>query len=192
MVIDNRINFIHIPRTGGRFLHESLSLNNYHLTHIDFNKSFKEKEVPHLTYPEYEQHTYYRYPEKFCIVRDPVDRFISMISDTWMVDEKKIDKMFKDQTYFNEVIDHISLHNVGNWFVPQINFINHKTKIWRFEDKLDSKFINWLTDNFNIKIIIKADKVKWINSNTNKITLNDKQVGYIKDYYYKDYKILNY
>ena len=54
------------------------------------------------------------------------------------------------------------------------------------------RIIPYLNLNYNIKIIIKADKVKWINSNTNKITLNDKQVGYIKDYYYKDYKILNY
>jgi len=192
MIIDDRVHFIHIPRTGGRFLRDSLLLNNYPLNHIDFKKYFKEKEVPHLTYPEYEQYTYYKYTEKFCIVRDPLDRFISMISDTWMLNEKKIDKMFKDQNYFNEIIDQICLQNESNWFVPQINFINYKTKIWKFEDKLDEKFINWLADNFNIKITIKANKLQWVNSNTNKITLNNKQIGYIKDYYYKDYKILNY
>jgi len=192
MIIDDRVHFIHIPRTGGRFLRDSLLLNNYPITHIDFKKYFKEKEVPHLTYPEYEQHTYYKYTEKFCIVRDPLDRFISMISDTWILNEKKIDKMFKDQNYFNEIIDQICLQNESNWFVPQINFINYKTKIWKFEDKLDEKFINWLADNFNIKITIKANKLQWVNSNTNKITLNNKQIGYIKDYYYKDYKILNY
>ena len=192
MIIDDRVHFIHIPRTGGRFLRDSLLLNNYPITHIDFKKYFKEKEVPHLTYPEYEQYTYYKYTEKFCIVRDPLDRFISMISDTWMLNEKKIDKMFKDQNYFNEIIDQICLQNESNWFVPQINFINYKTKIWKFEDKLDEKFINWLADNFNIKITIKANKLQWVNSNTNKITLNNKQIGYIKDYYYKDYKILNY
>lgn len=192
MIIDDRVHFVHIPRTGGRFLRDSLALNNYTLSHIDFKIFFKEKEVPHLTYPEHEQYTYHRYSEKFCIVRDPLDRFISMISDTWMLDEKKIDKMFKDQTYFNEVLDQVSLQNESNWFVPQINFINHKTKIWRFEDKLNKKFIDWLADNFNIKITIKANKLQWANCNTNKITLNNKQIGYIKDYYYKDYKILNY
>jgi hypothetical protein len=192
MIIDDRVHFVHIPRTGGRFLRDSLLLNNYTLTHIDFVKLFKGKEVPHLTYPEYEQYSYNRYPENFCIVRDPLDRFISMVSDTWMLNEKKIDKMFKDQTYFDEIINQISLQNESNWFVPQINFINYKTKIWRFEDKLDEKFIKWLADNFNIKIIIKADKQQSVNSYTNKINLNNKQIGYIKDYYYKDYKILNY
>ena len=48
--------------------------------------------------------------------------------------------------------------------------------------------------NFNIKITKFNDKhhAKVGESNRNDVILNSKQIGYIKDYYYKDYKILNY
>jgi len=44
-------------------------------------------------------------------------------------------------------------------------------------------------------VYIKELKEMTYNDNEyhlNKITLNNEQIGYIKDYYYKDYKILNY
>tara|TARA_A100001201_G_C4003253_1_gene175210 strand:+ start:68 stop:646 length:579 start_codon:yes stop_codon:yes gene_type:complete len=192
MIINNKIYFIHIPKTAGRFLHETLQLNNYNIKNYNFNITFRGKETPHLTYPEYCQYTNYRSLKKFCIVRDPVDRFLSMATDTWMLDNEKIENMFKSQNYFDETLNNICLNGLTNWFVPQHNFIDYKTKMWRFEDKFNVEFTNWLLYNFNIKITNVADKTNYINSNINKITLNNKQIGYIKDYYYKDYKILNY
>jgi hypothetical protein len=121
-----------------------------------------------------------------------VDRFLSMIKDTWMLNEEQLDKMFKDQSYFDQTVNDICVNSNSNWFVPQNNFIDYKTKIWRFEDKFNVEFTNWLSYNFNLKLNKVADKLNFANSNLNKITLNNKQIGYIKDYYYKDYKILNY
>jgi len=199
MIIDNRVYFIHIPRTGGRFLYKSLILNNYNVQLNDFNITFKGKEVPHLTYPEYCQFTHYRPFKKFCIVRDPVDRFLSMIKDTWMLDEEQIDKMFKNQSNFDQMVNDICVNSNNNWFVPQNNFIDYKTKIWRFENKFNVEFTDWLSHNFDLKlnklaVYYKQDynKSNFPNNKLNKITLNNKQIRYIKDYYYKDYKILNY
>jgi len=192
MIINNKVYFIHIPRTAGGFLQDSLLLNNHEVKLFNFNITFKGKEVPHLTYPEYCQFINHRAFKKFCIVRDPVDRFLSMAKDTWILDEEQLDKMFKDQSYFDQVINDICLNKDSNWFVPQNNFIDYKTKVWRFEDKFNVEFTDWLLHNFNIKITNVADKTNYLNSNINKITLNNKQLGYIKDYYYKDYKILNY
>ena len=192
MIINNQTYFIHIPRTAGRFLHESLELSNNKVQLFNFNVLFKGKEAPHLTYPEYCQFTHYRFFKKFCIVRDPVDRFISMAKGTWMLDEEKINKMFSSQSCFDEAVSNLCLNGNTNWFVPQINFIDYDTKIWRFEDNFNSEFIDWLLYNFDIKITNLADKLNFVNSNTNNVTLNNKQIGYIKNYYYKDYKILNY
>jgi len=194
MLINNKVYFIHIPRTAGRFLFNLLELNNQTIEVSDFSILFRGKESPHLTYPEHCLYTNHRSLERFCIVRDPVDRFISMIKGSWLFDQEKIDKMFSSQSYFDETVSNLCLNVDGNWFIPQINFIDYKTKIWRFEDNLDNKFFDWLWYNFNIKIIKFNDKhnAKVGESNRNDVILNSKQIGYIKDYYYKDYKILNY
>jgi len=115
-----------------------------------------------------------------------------MAKVTWMLDEEKINKMFSSQSCFDETVSNLCLNGNTNWFVPQINFIDYDTKIWRFEDNFNSEFIDWLLYNFDIKITNLADKLNFVNSNTNNVTLNNEQIGYIKNYYYKDYKILNY
>tara|TARA_Y100000114_G_C11653742_1_gene275539 strand:- start:87 stop:665 length:579 start_codon:yes stop_codon:yes gene_type:complete len=192
MIINNKVYFIHIPRTAGRFVHKSLELSNQKIKIFDFNFIFREKEAPHLTYPEYCLLTNYRSFKKFCIVRDPVDRFISMVRGTWKLDEEKISNMLSSQSCFDEAVSNLYLNNRTNWFAPQINFIDYKTKIWRFEDNFNNKFIDWLSHNFDINITNLANKLDFINQASNNITLNNKQIGYIKNYYYKDYKLLNY
>jgi hypothetical protein len=191
MIINNKIYFIHIPRTAGRFLQDSLALNEHNITSFSFNTRFKGKEVPHLTYPEYCQFTHYRNFKKFCIVRDPVDRFLSM-ANTWMLDEEQLDKMFKDQSYFDQTLNNICLNSFTNWFVPQHQFIDYKTKVWRFENGFKLEFSEWLLETFDIEIKKIASKSNYLNSDEREIDLNDKQIGFIKDYYYKDYKILEY
>ena len=34
MIIDDRVHFVHIPRTGGRFLRDSLALNNKQIGYV--------------------------------------------------------------------------------------------------------------------------------------------------------------
>jgi hypothetical protein len=55
MIINQKIYFIHVPRTGGRFIRDSLIKNNYNVQLYFYNVFYKGKEIPHLTYPEYEQ-----------------------------------------------------------------------------------------------------------------------------------------
>ena len=82
------------------------------------------------------------------------------------------------------------LNNPSNWFVPQVNFVDHNTKIWKFEDNFKDEFVEWMMYNFNIKIN------KFKNSDEgveiNQISLNEEKIKYIKNYYYKDYKLFNY
>ena len=58
-----------------------------------------------------------------------------------------------------------------------------------------NNFFKWLLDNFNLKIIDKdyeSVKFKIKNIYMNNFVLNEKQKQYIKNYYYQDYKVLNY
>ena len=81
--------------------------------------------------------------------------------------------------------------------MPQVHFLDYKTKIWRYEDKLFSSFYKWLYKNFNIEIKdIQYKSKEYMESIKtpidNKVDLSNKQKSFIKNYYYQDYKLLNY
>jgi hypothetical protein len=191
MIINQKIYFIHVPRTGGRFIRDSLIKNNYNVQLYFYNVFYKGKEIPHLTYPEYEQFLNYTPLKNFAIVREPVDRFISMIKHGVTFNEEKINKMFRTEEDFNQTINREILTSSSNWFVPQINFINYHTKIWKFEDGFGKKWIEWMMNNFEIKILEFPIKQQ-DNYVVDNFSLNKEKIQYIKNYYYKDYKLLNY
>lgn len=193
MIINQKIYFIHVPRTGGRFIRDSLIKNNYNVQLYFYNVFYKGKEIPHLTYPEYEQFLNYTPLKNFAIVREPVDRFISMIKHGVTFNEEKINKMFRTEEDFNQTINREILTSSSNWFVPQINFINYHTKIWKFEDGFSNKFFDWLEYNFNFKFDNKNIKFtpKYYDEKI-RIHIRPEQEDLIKEYYFKDYKILDY
>ena len=190
MIINQKIYFSHVPRTGGRFIKNILIQNNHDVRSYFYNTYYREKEIPHLTYPEYEQFLNYIPLKSFAVVRDPVDRFISMIKHNWTFNEEKINKMFRTQEDFNQTINGEILNAPSNWYVPQINFINYDTKIWKFEDGFGEKWVEWMMNNFELKITEFPIKEK--DYAINNISLNKDKIQYIKNYYYKDYKLLNY
>ena len=73
--------FIHIPRTAGRYINSLFKQNDYELRYDDFTKIDRttNREIPHLHKPHYRRYNVNRAPI-FCIVRNPIDRFISAIS----------------------------------------------------------------------------------------------------------------
>ena len=79
MLIDKKLYFSHIPRTGGRHVRHLLINNCNSVEHYSYACFFKHKELPHLTHREYEEFLEYKIFKKFTIVRDPVDRFISSV-----------------------------------------------------------------------------------------------------------------
>ena len=173
MIVNRNIYFAHIPRTAGRFIRDTLIKNGHDVRQYgSYESHYRGKETLHLTHPEYH------------------DRFISMINKNWMFNKEKIDKMFRSQEDFDQTISNEILNNPSNWFVPQVNFVDHNTKIWKFEDNFKDEFVEWMMYNFNIKI----DKFGSSNEGVeiNKIILNKEKIKYIQNYYYKDYKLFNY
>lgn len=190
MLIDNKVLHIHIPRTGGRYVKELFESNNYKISFFEFEKTFRGKEVAHLTFPEYEyfyDHTNYN---KFSIIRDPLDRFLSAINTYGRISNNKIKQIFRSQEDLNCFINNSIYNDCSNWLVPQINFLTYDTKLYRYEEGLGDEFTKWLLDNFNFSIIRYNYLHNEIKYRT--LQLSEKQKDYVKNYYYKDYKLLDY
>jgi hypothetical protein len=190
--------FVHIPRTGGRYLKELFINNKYIISHDFFSDYFYGKEVPHLQYPFYGKFTNYGKINQFTIVRDPIDRFVSMFCANLIIHNITLNKkiLTNKSLLFKFLEDNINKINFkSNWFLPQHHFINCNCKIWKLEEGLDNKFYEWM--KFNFKIILK---IKNINKNMylqkydfyKKIKLNKKTKEFIKEFYKYDYKLLDY
>ena len=77
-----------------------------------------------------------------------------------------------------------------NWFKMQSDFLSKDVKLWRYEDKFEIDFKKWLENNFDIKLVV--DLKFGLNEKSNEIILNKNQISWVKDYYYKDFKLLDY
>ena len=193
-LINNSVYFVHIPRTGGRYITELFKNNNYNLNFDNFNeKIFIENkefsELPHLSYPHYTRLFKETSIKCFTVVRDPVTRFASHLEDK-RVD---IENIFYSKDNFLQFINANIIFNKSNWCLPQINFITKNTLLWKYEDGLIQDFINWLHKNFGFTF--EKTNVNYEKTNVDykgKIILNKKQINLIKEYYYQDYKILGY
>jgi|TARA_R100000455_G_C6270791_1_gene126791 hypothetical protein len=197
MFVNKKTLFVHIPRTAGRYVGYLLEQNGYFCYHNDHLITWRGRELTHLTFPEHEVYLLQSPIKKFTIIREPVDRCISTLISYAKVNEDKINQVFKTQESFDSFVNECRVNDPTNWFVPQVNFIDYKTKIWRYEDKLFLPFYKWLYKNFNIKIEDRDYNSKqYIESIKspidNKVDLTEKQKSFIKNYYYQDYKLLNY
>jgi len=192
MLINERIYFIHIPKTGGRHLYNLISINGHKCNHFSFDEFYKNKEIPHLTYPEYEEFLGFIPEKKFSIVREPIDRFFSIMESLLYFSEKDKESVFKNKNSFFSFMNkmRLSSEDISNWFHTQSDFLSKDVKIWKFEEGFKTNFKKWLEDNFDLKISIEYHTV--LNDIKKKLILDKKQIEWVKDYYYKDYKILDY
>ena len=191
-LINNSVYFIHIPKTGGRFVTKLFRENNYDCKFNYFYKiksKNKEKEIPHLAYPDYTGLFKEKNIKYFTIIRDPITRLQSVLK------RKSFDlnKIFNSKHSF---IDHVNkeiMTSSDNWYLPQVNFITKNTLLWRYENKLEQEFFDWLHTNFGFSFKIKnVDYDKDPTIDEGEVIFNKTQIDWIKEYYYQDYKILEY
>tara|TARA_R100001198_G_scaffold82858_2_gene56112 strand:- start:101 stop:688 length:588 start_codon:yes stop_codon:yes gene_type:complete len=193
-LINDSVYFVHIPRTGGRYVTELFRNNNYNLNFDNFDAKIILKdrelvELPHLSYPDYTLLFKKTNIKCFTVVRDPVTKFASHLKD------KKVDleNIFYSKDNFLEFVNNNVMTDIGNWYLPQINFITKNTILWKYENGLNQDFIDWLHKNFGF--IFEKTNVDYCKSkdyDEGEIILNKKQINFIKEYYYQDYKILGY
>jgi hypothetical protein len=183
---DIKLFFIHIPRTAGRYLVKKFEKNNFKVIHNDHSQYINNSNIPHLQYPFYNLLLGVKDVYQFTIVRNPVDRFISMCRIV-SYDFNKI-KTKKD---FLKAMEYFRYETrEQNWFIPQHKFVSDSTPYWKIENKIDNNFFKFI----NIKI--KNKKTTYLKDelydNNPKPVLSDEVIRHVKNYYKKDYERFNY
>jgi len=194
---DNSFYFIHIPRTGGRYLRslfkdsEIVECNYKSQSHYDGIDSF------HLNYPLYEKYLDVKNIPHITIVRDPFYKFSSCMNVIMNSREVPYPDNFLSSyelflNYINNQLNNLSKHN--NWFLPQYKFISPKTKIWKYEWGFDNDFKEWLYKITNINLTIAPSSYEKFESEVNgaKYVFNDAIKDFVKSFYKKDYETFDY
>ena len=198
-----RFFFIHIPRTGGRFLGENFLKNGFgiehHLTKEIFNDTKRINdylwtyidgvETIHASYNIYKKWDQIQDIPNIAIVRNPIDKFFSAS----FVLRKNFDQSYVENwTKFKKILSKEILitndKNHGNWFQPQHTFISAKTNVWKYEDGLEKKFWDWLRNIVSHNFTLKTDIYSDIPTIYNRLEKSKQLINNIKKFYKKDFE----
>lgn len=202
-----RFFFIHIPRTGGRFLGENFLSNGFGIEHHVTKEILNDKkkihdylwtyiegvEIPHAPRAIYSKWKNIKSLPSIAVVRNPIDKFFSA---SFVLRKNFNQSYVENWTNFNKILSNEILitndKNHGNWFQPQYNFISPTTKIWKYEDKLEKKFWNWLGNIVSHDFTLKTEIYSDIPTIYNRLEKSKKLIDNIKKFYKKDVKEFNY
>ena len=124
-----RFFFIHIPKTAGRFLQENFKLNGFEPEQNIWDW-IDGIETAHFHRELYQKHLNIKDIKHVTIVRDPLQRYLSLKTHNYPDSE--------------------------NWLRPQVDYVTEETNIWKFEDGFDEKFSTWLSEMLETHIKVKA------------------------------------
>jgi len=161
-----RFLFVHIPRTGGRFIEVNLERNGWEMEPIDqygiphYQHSFIDDcEIAHFYRDLYEKHCDIEGIEQIAVIRNPVDRFISASTYLLTLYNKEIQQRMEDYDEFISVLEnfHKDLDiEAINWWRPEIDYVTDKTHLWKFEDGLGDDFGNWMSEKLGVQFDIDS------------------------------------
>lgn len=178
--------FIHIPKTGGKYIYKNLEARGFTI-YEPLGIKANGSTIQHNTYHEIIS----RYNNKdikkiFSIVRHPVDRIIS------------------EYNYYNKYSKQINIEICNllecckvkknlrdNHIRPQCDFIGEKTEWYKYEDGLEECMNELFTTIDNSKIYFTNK----INESQKKYFISDldhKTINQIKSFYYKDFAMFGY
>ena len=115
MLINKNIYFVHVPRTGGRYITNLFKINKHEVSLDAFNTKWKNKEIGHLTYPDYEVYLNFLKCTKFAVIRDPITRFLSAINSDVKLNKDTIDTMLSSQENLNLYLNNLIFNDEDNW-----------------------------------------------------------------------------
>lgn len=195
---NNSCYFIHIPRTGGRYV-TSLFENSenikcmHHKIHTD---RIHNIDITHLHYPLYDHYLGVEKIPHITIVRNPYTKFCSCIKNMHYIHNFDYNDILSDWKSFykfvNTEIEFTSYHN--NWFLPQNRFISPDTHIWKYEWGFGENFKKWVFNKTKISIKIQnVNYDKFQNEKTESdYNITSKSIRHIKKFYKQDYQQLKY
>ena len=190
-----RFLFIHIPRTGGRFIETNLESNDWRCEPITrygiphFNHSFIDDcEITHFHRELYEKYFDIEDIPHIAVVRNPIDRFISASIYLTEAYGSNIQEAAEDQSQLNDMIKEFPMPESFNWFRQQNDFLSEKTNIWRYEDGLASKFSKWMSSliGIDIKMNAFAKYPMSRHERTSRLVPTDKLIDNNKEMYSND------
>ena len=160
---EKRFLFIHIPRTGGRFIEANLESKEWRCEPIDycgiphFNDSFIDDcEIKHFPKKLYEKYFNVEGIPQVTVIRDPIDRFFSASIYLTQAYGTNIQKAAEDEEQLREMIKEFPKPENLNWWRPQVDFLSEKTHIWRYENGLGRRFSKWLSGHLGLNIKMDA------------------------------------
>ena len=203
---NKRIFYIHIPRTGGRYITSLFRYNEFNVSLADMREkhNYTGYEIPHLWNPYYFEYEGVNEALHFTVVRNPFDRFKSALRNGNPPIRGEI-----DITNFESFVEFLGERIVKNKkvsFIPQFNYISEKTLVWRYEDGLGKSFLDWIHKNLGVRLkegefsygcdlkeqyttLSKWKKKEVCNVNV----ICEKGVeDLVREYYKKDYEFFNY
>jgi len=188
------IYFIHIPRSAGRHIISLFLKNNWNVE--DTQEQIRGVNSHHLHYPLYDYYLNMKDLPKFCIVRNPYDKFISAISQVFHNNNINIDYIFSSkENLFNYLTFEKEITSYEtNWFLDQHKFLSPTTKVWKYENGFGDNFFKWIKNNFDVELK-KCEEYTYDFLSTdfyNKISANDEVKKWIYEYYKKDYEVFDY
>lgn len=156
---DQNIFFVHIPRTGGRYIKQLLQLNQPVNNMVilephwyETNYIYKGKEIMHLSHELLVDFNSYKKSKKFAVVRDPLSRFISA---TQIEFNSNLNYNWKLDTV-DKVLDYITFQqncaSYNNWYKPQHEFVSEDCLVYKFENGFKENFKTFMSNNFNITL----------------------------------------
>ena len=187
--------FVHIPRTGGRFIESNLESRGWRCEPIEYcgipqyNHSFIDDcEITHFPRTLYEKYCNAEDIPHISIIRNPIDRFFSLSIYLTEAYGRNIQEDAEDEDQLNEMLNAFPLPESLGWWRSQVDYLSDKTKIWKFEDGLGRKFSKWFSGILGVKF--QTDVFMYYPSNkregVTQLRRTDKLIDNIKKIFSKD------
>ena len=152
-----RFLFVHIPRTGGRFIEVNLEKNGWEVEPIDqygiphYQHSFIDDcEIAHFHRDLYKKYCDIEGIEQIAVVRNPIDKFFSASTYLITVYGKEIQEKLEDYDQMVSIIENFPMSETLSWWRPQVDFVTDITHIWKFEDGLGTNFGDWVSEKLGV------------------------------------------
>ena len=183
-----RFFFVHIPRTGGRFVESNLHQNGWIVEQDNIWECLEGAEVAHFHRELYEKYFDVEGIPHIAVVRNPIDRFISASIYLTEAYGNNIQESAEDEDQLKAMIADFPMPESLGWFRQQIDYLSDKTNVWKFENGLGRRFSKWVSNIVGIDIKMDAF-IKYPMSRREGVTQlhkTDKLIDTIKSMYKED------
>ncbi len=189
-----RFLFVHIPRTGGRFIEVNLEKNGWEVEPIDYygiphyqHSFIDDCEIAHFHRELYEKHCEIEGLEQIAVIRNPIDKFFSASTYLVTVYGQEVKERLEDYDEMVSIIKNFPMAETLSWWKPQVEFLTEKTHLWKFEKGLGTDFGDWVSEKLGVPFEIDP----YMNYATNdyegfKLDKSDKLIQNIRKFCSQD------